>query len=117
MNVGVLRESKGHPLNGGCQFDATGERIIAVEDGIAKAWIIVLLKKQTLGLKVLFQTLMEIQVILAEIGENRHGEGTLIDAMKKEGVGRDLHDASRAPRSESLIQDLLDVHRLRSRPL
>jgi hypothetical protein len=58
---------------------------------------------------------MEVQVVLAEVRERRHGEADAVGAVQLQRVGGDLHRARLITRVEHRAERRLQVDRLRRR--
>ena len=79
-------------------------RIVGVVDGHVAA-----LEEDGLGVAVFLHGVVEVQVILAEVGEDAHGEADAVYPVQGQCVGGDLHHHMGAARVGHLAEQLLQL--------
>ncbi len=72
-------------------------------------------EEQALGPVVLLHRLVEIEMVLGEVGEDGRGEMDRIGAVERQRVGGDLHHARLVAGVEHLGERALEIDRLRRR--
>ena len=69
------------------------------------------LEEQGLRRKILFHRVVEVQVILRQVGENRHLKFTTLHPSLGQGMGANFHHGIVRPGRSGIGQLLLQLHR------
>ena len=73
-------------------------------------------EEPALGVVVLLERPVEVEVVLAQVREDEDGEADPEQALQRGAVGGGLHGGASVPGVEHLAQEALDVDRLGGRP-
>ena len=107
VDLRLGRHSKGHGL--AFRIEPAARRIVVIDHRPGQSGVVIGLEQETFAPEVVLESVMKVQVIPGQIGEDGHRKAAAVGPVQREGMGGDLHHAPAAAGFDGLAQNGLDV--------